>query len=124
MDFPPESPSCLARKFRWVICRLSCIYTIQPGLEWANWSSSEICVPSINASEKFDAAAAYNSTAYPPLENMPPRYAIIKRNQWMVSDSDVVISGVTHSWGGAANTLDFAKNKGKVIFQYPKQAAQ
>lgn len=42
----------------------------------------------------------------------------------MVSDSDVVISGVTHSWGGAANTLDFAKNKGKVIFQYPKQAAQ
>lgn len=70
--------------------------------------------------KKFDAAA-YDSTTYPPLENVPPRYAIVKRNQWMVSESDVVISGMTHSWGGAAKTLGFAKCKGKVIFQYPRQ---
>ena len=70
---------------------------------------------------KFDAAA-YDSTTYPPLEKVPPRYAIVRRNQWMVCESDVLISGVTHSWGGAAKTLDFARSKGKVIFQYPRQA--
>lgn len=69
----------------------------------------------------FDAAV-YDSAAYPPLEKVPPRYAIVKRNQWMVSESDVVISGVIHSWGGAAKTLDFARSRGKVIFQYPRQA--
>ena len=33
-------------------------------------------------------------------ENVPPRYAIVRRNEWMVRESDVVISGVTHGWGG------------------------
>ena len=63
----------------------------------------------------------YDSTTYPPLEKVPLRYAIVKRNEWMVCESDVVISGVTHSWGGAARTLEFAPRKKKVIFQYPTQ---
>ena len=66
----------------------------------------------------------YDSTTYPPLEKVPPRYAIVKRNEWMVSESDVVISGVTHSWGGAAKTLEFAQRKKKVIFQYPTQTGK
>lgn len=64
-------------------------------------------------------ASRYDSTTYPPLEKVPRRYAIVKRNEWMVHESDVVISGVTHSWGGAAKTLEFAQRKRKVIFQYP-----
>lgn len=79
---------------------------------------SVLVLPYLN--KEFDSTA-YDCTTYPPLEKVPPRYAIVKRNQWMVSESDVVISGVTHSWGGAAKTLDFAKRKGKVIFQYPRQ---
>ena len=63
----------------------------------------------------------YDDTTYPPLENVPSRYAIVKRNEWMVRESDVVISGVTHGWGGAAKTLDFAKRKQKIIFQFPMQ---
>lgn len=82
---------------------------------------SVLVLPYLN--RKFDTAA-YDSTTYPPLEKVPPRYAIVRRNQWMVCESDVVISGVTHSWGGAAKTLDYAKTKGKVIFQYPQQAAK
>ena len=66
-------------------------------------------------------ASRYDSTTYPPLEKVPPRYAIVKRNEWMVCESDVVVSGVTHSWGGAAKTLEFAQRKKKVIFQYPTQ---
>lgn len=50
-------------------------------------------------------ASRYDGTTYPPLETVPPRYAIVRRNEWMVRESDVVISGVTHGWGGAAKTL-------------------
>ena len=64
-------------------------------------------------------ASRYDGTTYPPLEKVPRRYAIVKRNEWMVHESDVVISGVTHNWGGAAKTLEFAQKKRKVIFQYP-----
>lgn len=63
----------------------------------------------------------YDSTTYPPLEKVPPRYAIVRRNEWMVRESDVVISGVTHGWGGAAKTLDYARHRQKVIFQFPNQ---
>ncbi len=69
-------------------------------------------------------ASRYDTTTYPPLERVPPRFAILKRNEWMVSASDVVVSGVTHGWGGAAKTLDFAKRKKKVIFQYPVQSGE
>ena len=34
----------------------------------------------------------YDDTIYPPLESVPPRYAISKRNQWMVDISDVVVA--------------------------------
>lgn len=67
-------------------------------------------------------ASRYDSTTYPPLEKVPPRYAIVRRNEWMVRESDVVISGVTHGWGGAARTLEFAQRKNKVVLQYPAQA--
>lgn len=79
---------------------------------------SVLVLPYLN--REFDTAV-YDQTTYPPLEKVPPRYAIVKRNHWMVCESDVVISGVVHSWGGAAKTLDFAKSNGKVIFQYPRQ---
>ncbi len=69
-------------------------------------------------------ASRYDGTTYPPLEKVPLRYAIVRRNEWMVHESDVVISGVTHSWGGAAKTLEFAQRKKKVIFQYPTQAGK
>lgn len=64
-------------------------------------------------------ADRYDRTTYPPLEKVPRRYAISKRNQWMVDVSDAVISYVTRGWGGAAKTLDYAKRKGKNIFCYP-----
>ncbi len=55
----------------------------------------------------------YDATLYPQLENVPPRFAILKRNEKMVDLSDVVVAYVTHNWGGAAKTLAYAKRKGK-----------
>ena len=63
--------------------------------------------------------SCYDGTTYPPLEAVPPRNAITKRNEWMVCQSDIVISGVTHGRGGAAKVLGCAKRWGKVIVQFP-----
>jgi hypothetical protein len=65
--------------------------------------------------------SAYDSTVYPGLETVPPRFAISKRNQWMVSQADVVVAYVIHDWGGAATTLEFAKRKKKKIILYPNK---
>ena len=57
-------------------------------------------------------ASLYDSTIYPPLENVPKRYAISHRNKWMVDQADMVIAYVDHDWGGAAKTLEYAVKKG------------
>ena len=58
----------------------------------------------------------YDSVIYPPLENIPLRFAISKRNEWMISESDVVIAYVSHSVGGAYKSLEYARRKKKKIF--------
>lgn len=63
----------------------------------------------------------YDGTIYPPLETVPQRFAISHRNRWMVENSDVVIGYVTHKWGGAATTLQYAKQKKKKIFLFENQ---
>lgn len=57
----------------------------------------------------------YDDTTYPPLEKVPKRYAISKRNEWMVNEADIVVAYVTHNWGGAATTLAYARRKKKEI---------
>ena len=57
----------------------------------------------------------YDGTVYPPIENVPKRLAIIKRNEWMIDASNAVIAYVEHSWGGAAKTLNYAIKKQKQI---------
>ena len=59
--------------------------------------------------------AQYDGTLYPPLENVPKRFAISRRNRWMIEQASVVIAYVDHSWGGAAKTLDYAIKKGLQI---------
>lgn len=60
----------------------------------------------------------YDDTIYPLLESVPKRFAIPKRNQWMVNNADIVVSYVLHSWGGAAATLKYAIQKKKTIISY------
>lgn len=64
----------------------------------------------------------YDDVIYPPLENVPKRYAIIKRNQWMVDNSDLLIAYVKLSFGGASKTLEYAKRKGKPYINVAKRA--
>ena len=50
------------------------------------------------------------------LETVHPRYAIDRRNKWMIDQSDFVIAYVTHGWGGAAKYASLAKRKGKIVY--------
>ncbi|MBM6830310.1 hypothetical protein H9X85_12490 [Anaerotignum lactatifermentans] len=59
-----------------------------------------------------------DSSLYPPLESVPKKLAIVRRNQWMVEQADVVVDYVLHSWGGAAMTLEYAKRKKKRIISF------
>ena len=36
--------------------------------------------------------SGYDSTVYPPLENVPRRFSISHRNRWMVESADVVVA--------------------------------
>ncbi len=58
----------------------------------------------------------YDAIVYPPLENIPPRFAILKRNEWMVKQAELVIAYVRHKWGGAYKTYEHAEKMRKEIF--------
>ena len=57
----------------------------------------------------------FDMIIYPPLEKVPSRIAISRRNEWMIDHADLVIAYVTHSYGGAYHTLEYAHRKGKRV---------
>ena len=55
-------------------------------------------------------------TLYPEgLESVHPRFAISWRNKWMIQEADVVVTYITHSWGGAAQFAELAERKKKRV---------
>lgn len=58
----------------------------------------------------------FDSILYPDIETVPLRFAISHRNRYMVDKADCVIAYVQQSWGGAYQTYQYAKRKGKAIF--------
>ena len=63
----------------------------------------------------------YDEIVFPEIENCLPKYAISKRNEWLVRKSDLVIAYVNYGWGGAAKTLTYAKKKGKLFINLGKK---
>lgn len=78
---------------------------------------SILVLPYLNSSLSTDG---YDESVYPPLESVPLRFAILRRNEWFIEHADVVIAYVTHNWGGATKTLQYALRKQKRIIQYSK----
>ncbi len=64
----------------------------------------------------------YDEIVYPPIEHVPLRFAISKRNEWMVEQADLVIAYVDCHYGGAYKALLHAKRK-KVVYVnlYPEK---
>ena len=59
----------------------------------------------------------YDYTVFPPLEKLPPEFAVTKRNEWMVDKSDTVVSHVDFPACDAALMLEYAKQKWKKIIK-------
>ena len=49
------------------------------------------------------------------IEKTPPRYAIIRRNRWMLEQADAVITYVKYSVGGASRFMEMARKKQKYV---------
>ena len=65
------------------------------------------------AERSCELQPGFDGTFYPPLENVPRQYAIVKGNRYMVAISDAIICYV---WHGASNTqklLEYAKRREK-----------
>ncbi len=57
------------------------------------------------------AKAVYDEIIYPPIEQVLLKFAIAKRNEWMMRSADLVIAYVTRSWGGRQKRLSMQKSK-------------
>lgn len=65
------------------------------------------------------SAERYNDlpTIYPEgIESTPLKYAISYRNNWIVKQADMIICYITHDFGGAAQFVKKAENKGKTVY--------
>lgn len=80
-----------------------------------------LVLPYLNSSVLTEG---YDETVYPPLESVPKRYAVVRRNEWMVRECDVVIAYVIRGFGGAAQTLEYAQRKKKTIIRYAESAGE
>ena len=58
----------------------------------------------------------YSNTLLPEgIENIPPRFSINWRNEWMLKQASFVVTYVTHSWGGAAKFAEKAIRLKKTV---------
>ena len=65
---------------------------------------------------KDKAVWDFSDTIFPErLETTPPRFAITRRNEWMLKQADFVVTYVTHDWGGAAQFAEKASRQGKTV---------
>ena len=61
---------------------------------------------------------SFTNTLLPEgIETIPKRFAISYRNKWMVEQSDVVVTYLTHSFGGAAQFKAMAERQGKTVIE-------
>lgn len=57
-------------------------------------------------------------TIYPEgLETVPKRFAISWRNKWMIQQADIIVTYVTHNFGGAAQFKEMAERLNKFVVE-------
>lgn len=76
--------------------------------------------PYLNSSERekineMQRSGLCDTSLYPPIEHTPPRFAISKRNEWMMTSADLIIAYVNHNYGGAYQSVQVAKHRKKKI---------
>ena len=56
------------------------------------------------------------------IETVPKRFAISYRNKWMIDYSDIVVTYVTHNFGGASQFKEMAERKGKSVVELSEKS--
>lgn len=75
-----------------------------------------LITPYINKPQREGSGTKlYDFILYPPLESVPLKFAISKRNEWMVDQADLVIAYIDRAYGGAYKSFCYAKRKKKRI---------
>ena len=64
------------------------------------------------AERPVDLTGGFDNSFYPPLENVPRPYAIVKANQYMVDTADTMICYVKHP-GNTRNLIEYAQRRQK-----------
>jgi len=66
--------------------------------------------------------AAESSDTMLPEEIMQthPRFAIDRRNRWMLERADYVVTHICHSWGGAWKYAEMARKRKKRVINIPR----
>ena len=65
----------------------------------------------------FDTEMEQHTLLPEGIETAPRRFAIDRRNKWMLQQSDYVVTYVRYSWGGAAKFAHEAKRLGKHVVE-------
>ncbi len=64
----------------------------------------------------------YGDTIFPAeLANVPPRFAVSRRNDWMLGRAELVVAYVRYGTGGAAKFVERAKKKGVTVINLAKR---
>lgn len=58
------------------------------------------------------------------IENVPKKFAISYRNNYMVKECDTVICYITHDWGGAAQFVKKVASKGKTVINLAENSVE
>ncbi len=58
----------------------------------------------------------YDDIVYPPLENVPARFAICRRNQWMIDRCDLLFAYMENPVGNTRKCVEYAFRKEKDVY--------
>lgn len=70
----------------------------------------ELCVVLAYIPTK-DSLFGASDTMYPPIEGHP-KFAVDRRNRWMVNHADYCVCYINRTWGGAYKFAQMAKRRG------------
>lgn len=71
-----------------------------------------LLIPYHPAERPMETPEGFDSTFYPPLENVPRRYAIVRANRYMIETCDSIICYVNHI-GNTRTLLEYAQRRAK-----------
>jgi len=74
--------------------------------------------------KEYDTIDYKNAIIPEGIENVPKRFAISHRNRWMVNKSDYVVCYVTRSFGGAAQFVEYAKKRIRLLLIWDKYVSE